>query len=465
MSAKDIQARLTFIEMDDEQRRVLRKARPLLEQIIPLALDRFYDRAKITPETAAFFSDAGQMKRAKFAQLRHWQLILEARFDAEYYESVRRIGSIHAHIGLEPRWYVGAYSIVLDEVIQRLGKGSLTWMRLFKRLPSAALISAAFSKAALLDMELSISIYFEVIDAERNQAIAKLDEALKRLTQGNLVEDVHGLPRAFTSLEQSYNQTLSNLRNTIGTVVNASQTIHHGSHKIADTSEDLARRMESNAAALEEAAVTLAQVEDRVKDTANGASQTLSIANEARTAMEEGKVGVGHAVSTMHSVHESARGIDTVIEGVDKIAFQTRVLAMNAAVEAGRAGEAGRGFAVVADLVRALAMRAEEEALKARSGLSITQSEIVAAVDAVSQVEVALNGMAEKFETVHHLIDQMARDNAAQSVALSEITTVVGAMDRATQQNAAMIENASSESKLLVRDATTLAENAGQFVL
>ncbi|WP_439953165.1 methyl-accepting chemotaxis protein, partial [Escherichia coli] len=75
--------------------------------------------------------------------------------------------------------------------------------------------------------------------------------------------------------------------------------------------------------------------------------------------MRGGRDVTDEAVQAMGRVSESAKGIDGVIEGLDKIAFQTRVLAMNAAVEAGRAGEAGRGFAVVADLVSALAMRAE----------------------------------------------------------------------------------------------------------
>ncbi|MQH48834.1 chemotaxis protein, partial [Escherichia coli] len=100
-----------------------------------------------------------------------------------------------------------------------------------------------------------------------------------------------------------------------------------------------------------------------------------------------GRSTAEQATAAMIRVSDSARGIDSVIEGLDKIAFQTRVLAMNAAVEAGRAGEAGRGFAVVADLVSALAMRAEEEARRAREQLTATQTDIVVAVDAVKKVD------------------------------------------------------------------------------
>ncbi|WP_375196450.1 protoglobin domain-containing protein [Sphingobium sp.] len=462
MSIRDIEERLRFFGLDERQRRILRASRPILERCIGPALDHFYARAGATPETARFFRDEAHRKSARAAQVRHWMHIVDARFDAGYHDSVRRIGSVHARIGLEPRWYIGAYALILEEIFRAVDRSRSPFQRLLRRGGSGEM-AAALAKAALMDMDLSISIYFEEAAAERNQAIASLDGALVRLARGDLDRDVSGLPVAFTSLERSYNQTLANLRDTIGSVVRASGTIQDGAHDIAQTSEDLARRMESNAAALEQAAVTLGEVEGRVKNTATGARETLTIADEARTAMEQGKHGASDAVHTMHMVNDSARNIDTVIEGVDKIAFQTRVLAMNAAVEAGRAGEAGRGFAVVADLVRALAMRAEEEAQKAREGLSATQSEIAVAVEAVARVDDALTGAAVKFDRVHALIAQMTRDNAAQSNAISEINMVVGTMDRATQQNASMIEKASVAAQSLHDDATSLARQAGRF--
>lgn len=463
MSETVMETRLRFFELDDKQRATLRAAKPILERSIGPALDRFYERAKITPETARFFRDDAHIASAHSAQIRHWMHIVDAQFDDDYYQSVRRIGEVHARIGLEPRWYIGGYAMIMEELIHAVARATPAWKRLFSFGPSCAELTAALTKAAMLDMDLSISIYFEVADNERNNAISKLDSALERLAQGDLAQDVEGLPKAFASLEGSYNQTLANLRTTIGSVVEASGTIQQESRDIASASEDLARRMESNAAALEETAVTMVQIEDRVKTTAADAQETLNIADEALAAMEHGKEGAHGAMITMQSVHENARGIDTVIEGVDKIAFQTRVLAMNAAVEAGRAGEAGRGFAVVADLVRALAMRAEDEARKAREGLSATQADIAVAVEAVGNINGALQGVASKFERVHALIAQMSADNAAQSDAISEINMAVNSMDSATQQNAVMIERTSASAHVLHNDAIRLAGHAGQF--
>jgi methyl-accepting chemotaxis protein len=165
----------------------------------------------------------------------------------------------------------------------------------------------------------------------------------------------------------------------------------------------------------------------------------------------------------MGRVRESAKGIDEVIEGVDKIAFQTRVLAMNAAVEAGRAGDAGRGFAVVADLVSALAMRAEEEAKRARDQLTVTQTDIVTAVDAVQKVDGALAGISEGVGEVHQLLGSMASDNQAQAATITQISAAVTSMDQSTQQNAAMVEETSAAARNLNVEAEALAEKATQF--
>ncbi len=467
MSNPEISTRLAFMAFSDTQRARLAGLQPFVRKIIGRALDRFYAQARLTPATSAFFRDDRHMAQAKAAQEAHWLRIAGARFDEEFYSSVRRVGSVHARIGLEPRWYIGAYALVLEDLLKGIARQHSPLRRLLSlfRIPSAQEASIAIVKAALLDMDLSVSIYFEEAQVERTAAIDSLAGALATLAAGDLSMDLSGLPASFAALEGNYNEAIRNLRALIGSVAQSATTIRAGAGEIAQASEDLARRTESNAASIEQTSAAIAQMDERLKATAASAGRTVERADEAIEAVAGGRSVTDEAVQAMGRVAESAKGIDNVIEGLDKIAFQTRVLAMNAAVEAGRAGEAGRGFAVVADLVSALAMRAEEEAGRARDQLTATQTDIGAAVGMVHKVDGALTNISGNVGEVHKLLAGMASDNKAQSSAVGEISNAVGLMDQATQQNAAMVEQTSAAARNLSNEVTLLAEQAGHFTI
>jgi methyl-accepting chemotaxis protein len=458
-------SRLAYMEMGSEQRATLSANSTLIRSVIGKALDRFYARVAATPQTARFFSSREHMRGAQSAQENHWGRIMDGNFDEQYYQSVRRIGATHARIGLEPRWYVGGYALVLEHLIEGTMARTPLWRRLvgafFPR--SAAALPAALSKAALLDMELSISIYIEEEQIAREKAVKALDDALAALADGDLTRPLSNMPASFATLERSYNNTLEKMQGMIRAVASGTQRINGTIHEIAQASDDLARRTQANAASLEETNAAVSQMDNRSRNTAQAAQSTVTRADQAIAAVNDGRNIASEAVGAMNRVSESAKGIDTVIEGVDKIAFQTRVLAMNAAVEAGRAGEAGRGFAVVADLVSALAMRAEEEAGRARDQLTATQTDIVAAVEMVQKVDGALTNISSDVGEVHALLGTMAQDNRAQAVAIGEVSTAVGAMDQGTQQNAAMVEETSAATRTLAQEAETLAELTGAF--
>ncbi|AGH49069.1 methyl-accepting chemotaxis protein [Sphingomonas sp. MM-1] len=299
---------------------------------------------------------------------------------------------------------------------------------------------------------------------EQKLVTATLGEGLAALAEGDLTAEVTAeFPAPVASLKTNFNDAIARLREMIGAVSVSAAGIRTGSQEIAQASEDLARRTEGNAASLEETSAALAQIDDRLKTSASASAQTVARADEALATVAGGRAVAEEAVQAMERVSHSAKGIDQVIEGVDKIAFQTRVLAMNAAVEAGRAGDAGRGFAVVADLVSALAMRAEEEAKRARDQLTVTQTDIVSAVDAVQRVDNALENISGGVGEVHGLLGQMAEDNQAQSSAISQISVAISTMDQSTQQNAAMVEQTSAAARNLTTEVTSLAEQAALF--
>lgn len=308
--------------------------------------------------------------------------------------------------------------------------------------------------------------------AERRNAeiqvamVRQFEKHLSQLAQGDLTSNITAdFPVEYVELKDNFNQALSHLRTLIQSVQESASTIRTGSAEISEASEDLARRTEANAASLEETSAAITSMDGRLKVMASAATQTVDRADGVMHVVNDGRSVADQAVRAMNRVSDSAKGIDTVIEGLDKIAFQTRVLAMNAAVEAGRAGEAGNGFAVVADLVSQLAMRAEEEARRAREQLTATQEDIVGAVGAVVSVDKALVNIFEGVEVVHRLLADMATDNVAQSSAITQITSAIGSMDQATQQNAAMVEQTSAAARNLDSEIFRLSDQASKFAV
>ncbi|WP_232313810.1 HAMP domain-containing methyl-accepting chemotaxis protein [Sphingobium sp. TCM1] len=300
--------------------------------------------------------------------------------------------------------------------------------------------------------------------AEQRIVTTALRDSLSAMTEGDLSRTINAdFPPAYAELKTNFNAALGSLRELIGAVAESAVAIRTGSGEIAQASEDLARRTESNAASLEETSAAITQMDGRLRATAAAASRTVQRADGAMAVVDSGRSIADEAVQAMGRVSESAKGIDSVIEGLDKIAFQTRVLAMNAAVEAGRAGDAGRGFAVVADLVSALAMRSEEEAKRAREQLTATQTDIGTAVGAVQKVDGALQNISADVSEVHTLLSDIATDNQAQSSTITQISAAIGTMDQATQQNAAMVEQTSAAARNLSSEVTALADRASMF--
>lgn len=300
--------------------------------------------------------------------------------------------------------------------------------------------------------------------ATQKQVTSALRGAISAISMGDLSRDIHDpFPQDYEPVRQDYNAALLRLRGLIGAVTASTRGITAGTAEIAIATDDLARRTQGNAASLEQTNAAIATIGHRSGRVAESAAQTLKSAGEAAQSVRNGRAIAASASDAMARVADSARGIDGVIEGLDKIAFQTRVLAMNAAVEAGRAGEAGRGFAVVADLVSALAMRAEEEAKRARDQLTVTQSEVGSAVELVGRVDAALVHIASATGQVHSLLSAMSGENDAQAEAILEIAASVATMDQSTQQNAAMVEETSAAARSLRSEVDMLAAQAAQF--
>jgi len=300
--------------------------------------------------------------------------------------------------------------------------------------------------------------------AVQDKAVDALGTGLARLSEGDLTAHISDeLGEGYDRLRIDFNRTLDTLNDTVGQVINTSSSIRNGASEISQASQDLSHRTESQAATLEETAAALDEMTASVTSAATGARDVERTTNEARAEAEASGEIVRNAVSAMTEIERSSGKIAQIISVIDDIAFQTNLLALNAGVEAARAGEAGRGFAVVASEVRGLAQRSSDAALEIKNLIGDSSVQVERGVDLVGKAGSALENILQRVSHISELISGIATGAQEQSTGLGEINTGMNQLDQVTQQNAAMVEQATAAGQLLNTDAQTLAELVARF--
>lgn len=475
-----LDARLEFLGLDEKARQQLRALAPSISKNIGASLDVFYKKVRSTPETAAFFRNEDHLQGAKKRQEGHWGIVTTAQFDERYVEGVTAVGKAHARIGLEPRWYIGGYALLVEQLIHAVVRER--WPSRFARKEGKVLGEeiGVLVKAALLDMDYAITVYLDILAAERKAAedarakaeqeqvlaLRALSEVLSRLSGGDLEAKLSPeQPENFVGMAQDYNASVEKLRDTIGTVRSAAEEILRSTTAISDASNHLAQRTEQQAAGLEESTAALHELTQNVTLAADGAQKAASVVgialNEARASGEV----VTRAVSAMGAIEKSSDEISKIIGVIDEIAFQTNLLALNAGVEAARAGEAGKGFAVVAHEVRELAQRSANAAKEIKALISKSGEEVADGARYVRDTGKALSTIESEVLTIGNRMEMIAAGAAEQSAAIADVNRAVAGLDQVTQQNASLVERNQEYAGALEQEAARLGGLVSNFRL
>ena len=298
------------------------------------------------------------------------------------------------------------------------------------------------------------------------QPLAIIGSHFDSIAAGNLARPVAVYGRnEISAIFASLQKMQKALRETVNDVRQGSSAMHSGISEIAMGNNDLSSRTEQQAAALAQTAASMEELTATVKQNADNAHHASTLAEDASGKASRGGQMVSGVVKTMGNISTSSKKISEITAVINSIAFQTNILALNAAVEAARAGEQGRGFAVVASEVRTLASRSAQAA-KEIEGLI---SESVRLIDQGSgEVVAAGNTMTDIVDAVKRGTDIMLEIAAAsdeQSRGIVQVSQAISEMDKVTQQNASLVEEASAAAASLEEQAARLTEAVGTFRL
>ncbi|MBW6532875.1 MCP four helix bundle domain-containing protein [Sphingomonas sp. RRHST34] len=296
--------------------------------------------------------------------------------------------------------------------------------------------------------------------------VDSVGSGLDSLARGDLTARIEAeLTGPFAKLKDDFNNAMQSVAGTL-TAVNASaEGITNGASDIRQASDDLSRRTEQQAASLEETAAAMHEITTTVRDTAANATKVNGVVTETRRDAEQSGDVVRRAVEAMNGIERSSNEISEIIAVIDGIAFQTNLLALNAGVEAARAGDAGKGFAVVASEVRALAQRSADAAKDVKSKITASTEQVDAGVTLVAQAGEALSRITGRIGDISALVSDIASAAEQQATGLQQVNTAVSEMDGVTQQNAAMVEEATAAARSLAEETENMARQVSRFRL
>ncbi|AVX05323.1 putative chemoreceptor McpE [Maritalea myrionectae] len=494
-----IDERREMMELSADAAQRVAKAKDHILSHLPDALDRFYGKVATSPTLKSFFESDQMRQSARERQTTHWERIADGAWDEEFLRAGRKVGHVHAAIGLDLKYYVSGYALVAENLIKGVmldmlaeGKGRKGRFGLGGKSNSdgadeVAQTVADMMKVLMLDMELAISSYVhqtrhetEMVNAEMqnvlsaavngdfekrvdlevqdpnlnaliqstNQLMIELgdrleeaDDALFSMANADLTHRIQGNRNgAFERLQGNINAVSDQLSELVGKIQGTSRSLKSATGEILSGANDLADRSNRQAAAIQQTTATVKNMSRAVAENTSQAREAMQQADDVRRTAEEGGEVMGNASQAMERITESSSKISNIIGLIDDIAFQTNLLALNASVEAARAGEAGKGFAVVAVEVRRLAQSAAEASNEVKALIEQSAHEVNDGTKLVNRAAESLNVMLDAARKNNELMASVAQKSEEQSSSIEEISTAIMQIDEMTQHNSSLVE-------------------------
>ncbi len=433
---------LTYVRLDDETRATLQQIMPLIEAHGVRMLDVLYDHMNGWPDLKGMFATEERRAHARARQGEHWRRLFSAKYDEDYVQSVQRVALTHARIGLTPRYYIGSYLVVLEEMHALVLKEYRTRFGGAAARARAEAAIRAIDRAVLFDLQQVVGAYMGKQDDEYSQRLDDLSDQL-----GTVVSHFTG----------EVNMRAGALRQEASGLQHNAETATRQAELVAGGTERSSSEMQTVASAAEEITASIGEITRQTQQAAEVTSNAVETVRRATTIVE--------------SLNAAAGRIGDVVNLIQSIAGQTNLLALNATIEAARAGEAGRGFAVVAGEVKGLSAQTARATDDIRSQVTAVQGvvgqiatamgEIAHTVDRVREVTAAIAGAVEEQSAVTQEISRSVASAAASAGSVSDGAREMQAVADRTAHNARGVTEASDG---LLQAAHALEEQKTGFM-
>lgn len=430
-------------------------------------LSRFYQQSDTQLEVMLRQLEATEKEKQLYQNIQRsdskTRAIIEKliRLQSEGKTDVARILLLNEGRGAFVQWLADVNAFINDKAAQnnQLTHSARDTARYFTvAMPVILLVAILLGALAMLTTRRRI---LQALGAEPAVLLAMT----RAIASGNLAvktaideKQQHSVMAAIETMRQSLIAIVAN-------VLNSADGVTAASENISKSSAALSQRTDTQAAALQQTSSAMGQVSASVRENAANARQASELSENAANETHQGYQQVNQIVSTMESIKQHSDSISSITKVIEGIAFQTNILAINAAVEAARAGEVGRGFSVVAAEIRALSQKTTSSAHEIKKLIEASSGQIGAGYSEISRAAEAMQRINQAVDLSSEFISKIADTSAEQSVATQEIAQALSEMERSTQQNAAMVEQTTTETAYLETHSHQLKQSVSQFTL